>query len=185
MSASNVHLPVWESTLAMPEGLVGLPCEQPPPATSAYSVPSRNATSATPMRSPIASWVDGNPLATVEIVELWTLIREIRAELPPLYGPTTGPGTWGHCPTVLLLPPRPASATYRPPSGPNLRPRGASRCCATTVNAGSCARPGTGASPALAAPTASSDDNGFERFIVFSPICWMSGSLPVSAPQRP
>lgn len=35
-----------------------------------------------------------------------------------------GAGTWSHCPTVEFVPPGPPSATYRFPSGPNLRPRG-------------------------------------------------------------
>jgi hypothetical protein len=48
------------------------------------------------------------------------LILEILDVFPPVYGPTGG-GTGS---VAGFNPPSPPSATYRYPSGPNLRPRG-------------------------------------------------------------
>src|ERR1700690_2925437 len=109
-------------TFAIPLGLPLLPCEQPPPPTSAYRSPSKNTTSATPMTPltpPLPTSTEGNPEATVVTFPLG-LILEIRAVSPPVSGPgpNGGPGTWAHCPAVLALPPVPASATYKYPSGP-------------------------------------------------------------------
>src|SRR6202035_1843627 len=119
------QLPFERSTFAMPLGLFGLPCEQPPPPTSAYRSSSKNTTSATPMvplAPPVPTLTEGNPEATVVTFPLG-LILEIRAVSPPVSGPGPGgPGTWAHCPAVLVVPPVPASATYRYPSGPNLKP---------------------------------------------------------------
>ncbi len=67
----------------------------------------------------------------------------------------------------MLVPPIPASATYRSPSGPNLNPRGPSRPEASTKGVGStagCAIEGTGAE----LPTAEaiiSEDNDPMSFI--------------------
>src|SRR5258708_3608736 len=123
------QLPVLRSTLAMPLGLFGLPCEQPPPLTTAYNSSSKNTTSATPIVPPAGLKVEGNPEATVVLVPLG-LILEIRAFGPPVQGPGGG-GTWVHGRAVLVLPPTPASATYKNPSGPNLNPRRPSRPHAT------------------------------------------------------
>src|SRR5450631_86428 len=95
------QLPLLRSTL-------GLPCEQPPPPTTAYSSPSKNTTSATPIVPPAILKVEGNPAATVVRVPLG-LILEIRAFGPPVQGPT-GEGTWVHLPAVLNVPP----VTQRP-----------------------------------------------------------------------
>jgi hypothetical protein len=56
--------------------------------------------------------VEGNPDATVVRLPV-LLILEILAVSPPVYGPGPpgGPGTCVHDPAVLLVPPRPASAT--------------------------------------------------------------------------
>src|SRR5215469_16513266 len=52
---------------------------------------------------------------------------------PPLYGPT-GAGTWVQSAGVVIrLPPRPPSATYRLPPGPNTSPRGLFKPVANTV----------------------------------------------------
>src|ERR1700729_2147301 len=118
------QLPLFRSTFATPLGRVGLPCEQPPPPISAYRSPFKKTTSATPMvpLTPIGPMVtEGNPVATVVTLPL-ELILEIRPVGPPVSGPgPPGPGgTWVHWPMVLVVPPVPASATYRFPSGPNL-----------------------------------------------------------------
>src|SRR5450631_2745485 len=131
------QLPFLRSTLAMPLGLFGLPCEQPPPLTTAYSSPSKNTTSATPIVPPAGLKVEGNPEATVVRVPLG-LILDIRAVSPPVQGPG-GVGTWVHSPAVLVVPPVPASATYKYPSGPNLNPRGPSRPEASINGVGSIA----------------------------------------------
>jgi hypothetical protein len=45
-----------------------------------------------------------------------------------------GLGTWVHwLAVVVFVPPKPASATYKSPSGPNLRPLGPARSEAKTV----------------------------------------------------
>src|SRR5450631_2351158 len=99
MSAMRCQLPFLRFTLAMPvESLrSGLPCEQPPPATSAYRSPSKNTTSATPIVPPTVLKVEGNPEATVVRVPL-ELILDIRAFGPPVQGPgpAGGPGTCVH-----------------------------------------------------------------------------------------
>src|SRR5215468_311445 len=57
-------------------------------------------------------------------------MREVK---PPLYGPT-GAGTWVQSAGVVIwLTPRPASATYRSPFGPNASPRGLFKPVANTV----------------------------------------------------
>src|ERR1700676_4542548 len=142
------QLPFERATLAMPLGLFGLPCEQPPPLTTAYSSLSKNTTSATPIVPPAMLKVEGNPEATVVRVPL-ELILEIRAFGPPVQGPG-GEGTCVHCPAVLFVPPVPASATYKYPSGPNLNPRGPSRPEASINGVGStagCAVDDSGAKP--------------------------------------
>src|ERR1700750_1819266 len=61
------------------------------------------------------------------------LIFEMREVKPPLYGPT-GAGTWRQFAHVVIrLPPRPPSATYRSPLGPNASPRGLFNPVANTV----------------------------------------------------
>src|SRR5215471_20642448 len=81
---------------------------------------------------------------------------------PPLYGPT-GAGTWRQSADVVIrLPPRPPSATYRSPSGPNASPRGLFKPVANTVTfadndaAAGAAAAGTAASGTAAASTADS-----------------------------
>src|SRR3984957_8368582 len=111
------QLPLLRSTFAMPLGFFGLPCEQPPPPTSAYRSPSKNTTSETPMTPltpPGPTSTEGNPEATV-VTFPPGLILEIRAVSPPVSGPGPpgGPGTRGQRPMVLFVPPVPASATYR------------------------------------------------------------------------
>src|SRR5215472_3349845 len=62
------------------------PCEQPAPASSAYSRPPANATSATPLTSePSAGevWLDGRPPATV-VRTPFRPILEMREVKPPL-----------------------------------------------------------------------------------------------------
>src|SRR5215472_15254596 len=55
---------------------------------------------------------------------------------PPLYGPT-GDGTWVQSADVVIrLPPRPPSATYRSPPGPNASPRGLFKPDANTATFG-------------------------------------------------
>src|SRR5580704_13260266 len=139
----SCQFPVLMFTFAIPLGFLGLPCEQPPPPISAYRSPSKNTTSATPMvplTPPGPMVTEGNPEATVVTLPLG-LILEIRAVSPPVSGPGPpgGPGTCTHCPAVLTVPPVPASATYRYPSGPNLNPRGPSRPEAITTGVGSIA----------------------------------------------
>src|SRR5450631_2234756 len=109
MLTSSFHSPVAGLTQAMPLGLVGLPCEQPPPPTSAYICVPMNATSATPICAPVAPCVDGNPCATVVRVPSLA-IREMRAVLPPVYGPIGGT-TCGQALPEEFVPPVPASAT--------------------------------------------------------------------------
>src|SRR5262245_49207563 len=73
------------------------PCEQPAAASSPYSCPSRNFTSATPLTSePIRGFValEGNPPTTVERPPCASIF-EIRALNPPVYGPASP--TWAHC----------------------------------------------------------------------------------------
>src|ERR1700722_9415392 len=72
---------------------------------------------------------------------------------------------------VLCVPPVPASATYRSPSGPNLSPRGPSRPDAITNGAGSiaCACDGTGAKLATADATITAADTDAMSFIACSP----------------
>src|SRR5919197_3150407 len=88
-----------------------------------------NATSETPLMKPTAGlvWLDGSALTSVETVPVG-LTLEIRPPstglfVLPVYGPMGG-ATCGQVPTVESVPPRPPSATYRFPSGPNFRPRG-------------------------------------------------------------
>ena len=72
---------------------------------------------------------------------MWAQNFEIRAVSPPVYGPTGGI-TWslGQISAVEVVPPVPASPTYKSPSGPNRSPRGASSPVATTLAFGdSCA----------------------------------------------
>src|ERR1022692_3200390 len=100
------QLPLLRSTFAMPLGLFGLPCEQPPPPTSAYRSSSKNTTSATPMTPltpPGPTSTEGNPEATVVTFPLG-LILEIRAVRPPVSGPGPpgGPGIWVHYPLCWL-----------------------------------------------------------------------------------
>src|ERR1700690_1279550 len=81
----SCQFPVLMFTLAIPLGFFGLPCEQPPPPTSAYRSPSKNTTSATPMvplAPPGPTLTEGNPEATVVTFPLG-LILEIRAVSPP------------------------------------------------------------------------------------------------------
>ena len=76
---------------------------------------------------------------------------------------------------VLCVPPVPASATYRSPSGPNLNPRGPSRREATVNGVGSiagCAIDGTGAKLPTADATMSAVDNDPMSFIPCSP--WLA-----------
>src|SRR6202790_4823024 len=99
------QLPFERATLAMPLGLFGFPCEQPPPLTTAYNSSSKNTTSATPIVPPAGLKVEGNPEATVVRVPLG-LILEIRAFGPPVQGPG-GVGTWVPLPPFLFVPPGP------------------------------------------------------------------------------
>src|SRR4249920_1649971 len=75
-------------------------------------------------------------------------MREVK---PPLYGPTAG--TWAHSAGVVIrLPPRPPSATYRSPPGPNASPRGLFKPVANTVTfAGNGAEAGAAAAAGAAA----------------------------------
>src|SRR6185436_7452220 len=59
-------------------------------------------------------------------------MREMRP-VGPLFD---GFGSCVHCPTVEVVPPVPASATYRPPSGLNAMPRGFVRPVAITADVG-------------------------------------------------
>src|SRR5580704_289211 len=130
------------------------PCEQPAPASTAYSRRPMKATSATPLtKLPTAALVvlDGNPSTTVARLPVCTSIREIRAVIPPAYGPA--PGTCGHCPIVDAVPPTPPSATYGLPSGPNVRPRGFSSPEVSTVTLGA-GRASARAPPATETPVA-------------------------------
>src|ERR1700722_17259194 len=184
------QLPLLRSTFAIPvESFgAGLPCEQPPPPTSAYRSPSKNTTSATPMvpltpRGPMVS--EGKAEVAVVTFPLG-LILEIRAVSPPVSGPGPpgGPGTCGHCPMVLFLPPVPASATYRLPSGPNLRPRGPSRPLARVNGVGSiadCAIDGMGAKLATA-EVMTREDNDPMIFIPWSPFLVLRQRV---VPRRP
>src|ERR1035437_328758 len=98
----------------MPFAVPASPCEHPAPDTSAYRVPPTNATSATPDTSPperSVDWLDGRPSA-MGVLAPFEPIFEIRAVMPPVFGPTGG-GICGQSPTVVAMPPRPPSATYR------------------------------------------------------------------------
>src|ERR1051326_6096763 len=120
-------------TFATPFGTDGTPCEQPAPTSNAYiSLPTK-ATSATPeTRLPSAAlvWLEGKLSATV-VLTPWALIFEI---LPLVTLPRYGPAPWAcsHNPTVETVPPKPPSATYKFPSGPNFNPRGLFKCSAKT-----------------------------------------------------
>src|ERR1700716_2177235 len=98
----------------------GLPFEQPPPAITAYRLlPERSssplgakATLATPIWSPPSCVSDeGSPSATVVRVPAG-LMREIRAVMLLLTGPSGGGSCRvGHRVSVVVIPVRPASAT--------------------------------------------------------------------------
>src|ERR1700728_1065025 len=183
----SCQFPVLMFTFAIPLGFFGLPCEQPPPPISAYRSPSKNTTSATPMVPfipPGPMVTEGKPEATVVTFPLG-LTLEIRPVSPPVSGPGPpgAPGTWTHCPTVLVVPPVPASATYRLPSGPNLSPLGPSSFEARINGVGSiadCAIDGTGAKlPAVPATNSANDPMSF----ILVPLGWWFRAAPASAPQ--
>jgi hypothetical protein len=96
------------------------------------------ATLETPLtRLPSAGlvWLDGRALTTVETLPVG-LTFEMRPPrtgslVLPVYG-AAAPDTCVHCPTVEFEPPRPPSATYRFPSGPNVSPRGLLKPAAKT-----------------------------------------------------
>src|SRR5436190_596277 len=72
-------------------------------------------------------WLEGRPVTTV-VTTPSGLTFEIRPPstgsfVLPVYG-AAPPLACGHTPTVEFVPPRPPSATYRFPSGPNVRPLG-------------------------------------------------------------
>src|SRR5713226_6169733 len=111
------------------------PWEQPAPASMPYRLFPMNARSATPLISlPIAAlvWDDGSPVTIRATLPEVLSIFEMLDVKPPLYGPTGGM-TWVQEPTVEVLPPRPPSARYRLPSGPNVSPLGLLRPRANTV----------------------------------------------------
>src|SRR6185437_1666572 len=66
--------------------------------------------------------LDGRLSATVVLTPFLSIIEMREPVLLPWYGPTGGT-TCAHV-VLKFVPPTPASATYRLPSGPNLRPRG-------------------------------------------------------------
>src|SRR5262252_8284968 len=117
------HVPFLRLARTTPAGLSGLAWVQPPPATRTNSLLPRNATAEAPNVSPEGRLLsaDGRPSTTV-IRSPEPVILETRAVGPPWYGPTMGTTRQG-----VLGPPRPASATYRFPCGPNVIPRGPSR----------------------------------------------------------
>ncbi len=133
-----LHVPFFRTRIT-PFGMFGTPCQQPAPARSAYSLWPRNPTLETPLtRLPVAAvvWLDGSPLTTVFRTPLGVTfeIRPPRTGLfvLPVYG-AAAPDAWVHVPTVEWEPPRPPSATYRSPSGPNVRPRGLLKPVAKTL----------------------------------------------------
>src|SRR5215475_7856367 len=85
-SATFFHVPCFVSTLMIAFTTFGpaFPCEHPPPARTAYKLPLRNVTSATPSISPIGDNEEGNPDTTVLTLPLRSIF-EIRAVAPPLY----------------------------------------------------------------------------------------------------
>ena len=78
-------------TRTIPLSTSAWPCEQPAPASSAYSVWLMNAISATPLRKLRAGpvWSDGSPAATTVRVPSGAN-RRMSAVNPPVYGPMTG-----------------------------------------------------------------------------------------------
>src|SRR5579863_4885443 len=111
-SASIVHVPLTTSTSITPLGVPETPWEQPAPASKAYIVDPTKAISATPLTSDpcaLLVWLDGR-LSTIVDRACNSPMREMRAVLPPVYGPT-GATTCGHIPVVEAVPPVPPSAT--------------------------------------------------------------------------
>jgi hypothetical protein len=118
-------------------------------------------------------------------------IFEMRDVKPPLYGPTSD--TWVHSADVVVrLPPRPPSATYRSPSGPNASPRGlfnpdantvtlTDNGAATTAIAGEAANgtaaPSNADSPARRAPRDSHVMDQLGEYIAIAP--FLAQSLKV------
>src|SRR5213595_1032964 len=116
-------------------------------------------------------WLDGSPVTTW-VTTPAGLTFEIRPPrtgsfVLPVYGPIGG-ATCAHWPTVESFPPRPPSATYKLPSGPNVRPRGLLNPVAKTVSTGvpcffPCPWPGFGGGPLPADPPANTATNAAAR----------------------
>jgi hypothetical protein len=86
-------------------------------------------------------WLDGSPRTTTERTPAGVTF-EIRPPstglfVLPVYG-AAAPDTCRHLPTVECDPPRPPSATYRSPRGPNVSPRGLLKPVAKTLTCAAC-----------------------------------------------
>src|SRR6185437_1233484 len=86
-------------------------------------------------------WLDGSPRTTVDRTPAGVTL-EIRPPstglfVLPVYG-AAPPDACLHLPTVEWDPPRPPSATYRSPLGPNTRPRGLLKPVAKTLMCVAC-----------------------------------------------
>src|SRR5690349_3804545 len=141
--AISDQLPWWPTRMT-PLGTLGTPCEHPAPASSAYRWWPTKATLETPLtRLPSAGavWLDGSPRTTTERTPAGVTL-EIRPPstgfpLLPVYG-AAAPDACRHLPTVECDPPRPPSATYRSPFGPNTSPRGLLKPLANTLTCALC-----------------------------------------------
>ena len=130
------------------------------------------ATLETPLtRLPIAAlvWLDGSPRTTVSTWPLGVTfeMRPPSAGLPvlPVYG-AAAPDACRQWPTVEWWPPRPPSATYRSPFGPNVSPRGLLKPVANTATCGvACVPPSATAPPASPVAVATSAATMDVRFI--------------------